>query len=82
MFTRDDLIDVFLSHLSPRSAPGGKGRRPGALPGPRGRPFLSEHVIKKALNPHSQELIIPGDAIISPLAQDWLTLRGIRIVRR
>ena len=82
MFTRDDLIDVFLAHLSPRPAPPG-GEPAGLSPsGPKGRVFLSEFEIKKALNAHSQELIIPGDAIISPLAQDWLTLRGIRIIRR
>ncbi len=49
--------------------------------GPRGRVFLSEYDIKKRLTPQSDELEIPKDAILSPLAVDWIILRGIRVIR-
>jgi ethanolamine utilization cobalamin adenosyltransferase len=39
-------------------------------------------VIKKALTPGAQRITIPEDAILSPLAQDWLALKGIEIERR
>jgi hypothetical protein len=48
---------------------------------PRGRRFLSEYDIRKQLTGNSQELRIPRDSIISPLAVDWLTLGRIKIVR-
>ena len=48
---------------------------------PKGRPFLSEYHVRKALTPGSSTLTIPTDAIISPLAQEWLALQGVRIVR-
>ncbi len=84
MFTRNDLIDIFLRHLSAASpaAPGDahKERSPERLL-PSGRVFLSEHEIKKMLTPQAQLLKIPREAIISPAAVDWLILRGIKIVR-
>ena len=82
MFTRDDLIDAVLRRLKaadpPASAP--------AAPSPvvarvRGRLFLTERDIKKALTLGALVLTIPRDAIISPLAQDWLALKGVVIVR-
>ena len=47
---------------------------------PRGRPFLTEHDIKKILISGSQVLTIPRGAIVSPLAHDWLALKGIRVL--
>ena len=57
--------------------------RPSGLPppGPKGRAFWSEYEIKKALTAGAKRLTLPADAIVSPLASDWLTLRGIEIVR-
>ena len=66
-----------LDHPSPASSPA----RAGAwADGPRGRRFLSEFEVKSILTPGSQVLKIPPGAILSPLAQDWLTLKGIRVV--
>ncbi|MBI5631420.1 MAG: hypothetical protein HY921_11115 [Elusimicrobia bacterium] len=76
MLNRDDLIDLIMGHL--RELP---VRAPSAG-GPRGRLFLSEHEIKKRLTPAGTELKIPRGAIISPLAQDWLVLKGVKIVDR
>jgi hypothetical protein len=94
MLTRDDFIDIVMERLSMAGnafadacQPGGAAAPP-AVPGRsrlddemRGRKFLSEYDIRKQLTASPQELRIPGDAIISPLAVDWLTLQRIKIVR-
>lgn len=84
MFTKDDLVDLLFEALA------GKNRAPTpAVPepgkkapesGPRGRVFLSEYEIRRRLTGGARDLRIPRGAIISPLAQDWLQLQGIRIV--
>ena len=76
--------DPGLASPSPRDPPAGTTEGP---PGRwretplRGRRFLSEREIRKALTPGAQQLTIAKDAIVSPLALDWLALKGIRIVR-
>ena len=85
MLTRDDILDLILGHLS--TARGGSAPIPyspgvSVAPGrPRGRTFLSEYVIKKMLTPTAEHLTIPRETIISPLALDWLILKGIKIIR-
>ena len=97
MFTHDDLIDCILEALAARGRPepgvpkasplagadAPKDGRPGRWRETplRGRRFLSESEIRKALTPGAQQLTIAKDAIVSPLALDWLALSGIRIVR-
>lgn len=79
MLTRDDLIDLLVAGLAKA------GPAPAVSPPPvkaaRGRPFLSEYEIKKRLTPTGKRLTIPGNSILSPLALEWLTLKGIEIVR-
>lgn len=84
MLNRDDLVDIVLERLStgPRSVPAPRSSETGRLSRQiQGRNFLSEYDIKKKLTCNSQELTIPKNAILSPLAVDWLALRRIRIVR-
>lgn len=85
MFTRNDLIDLIMRHLSaPAPAEPSREAGPGSLHPPmlpKGRPFLSEHEIKKRLTPQAQELTIAREALLSPLAADWLVLKGIKIIR-
>jgi len=76
MFTHDDFLDVLRRHLAPR-----KGKAADKIPPIKGRTFLTEREIKKALTHGGQHLTIPRDAIVSPLAQDWLALKGVRIIR-
>lgn len=42
--------------------------------------FLSEYEIKQMLKDGKKELRLPSSAIISPLAQEWLSQKGIKIV--
>lgn len=50
-------------------------------PGPtgKGRLFISEYEVKARLTDGQGPLILPKGAILSPLAQEWLDLRGIDI---
>ena len=96
MLTRDDVIDIVVAGLA-QAKPAVVARpaafvaapppvakaRPSGLPppGPKGRSFWSEYEIKKALTAGGKRLTLPTDAIVSPLASDWLTLKGIEIVR-
>jgi hypothetical protein len=87
MLTRDDLIDLIISRLprggraAPAARPAVSGSRLPPLGSPKRKLFVSEHEIKKMLTAGGKRLTIPKDSIVSPLAQDWLTLRGIEIVR-
>ena len=90
MFTRHDLIDAIVSHLT--APPGAKTAAPAASnslspDGPKGRRFLSEFDIKRRLTSDGltggkPRLTLAPDEIVSPLAVDWLVLKGIEIVRK
>lgn len=43
--------------------------------------FLSEYEVKQLLKKSPKELHIPESAIVSPLAQEWLEQKGVKIVR-
>jgi hypothetical protein len=90
VLTRDDLIDLIVAGLAkagPAAASSAPEKSAPAAPkglapsGPAGREFLSEYEIKKRLTPGGNRLTIPRHSIVSPLALDWLILRGIVIVR-
>ena len=81
MFTQDDLIDAIMETLlkrAPLTAPETRHPAPGTAVRPR--LFLSEYDIRRRLTGDARELRIPQGAIISPLALDWLSLKGICIV--
>ena len=77
MLTRDDLIDILTAGLA-KAKP---AARAWAATGPAGRLFLTEYDIKKRLTAGGLRLTIPGNAILSPLVSDWLTLKGIEVTR-
>lgn len=95
VFTRSDLIDAVLRRLGARPGrvpstvfPNSPSQKPflqeevgSHLKPLSGRRFLTEDVIKKTLTDGARNLTIAEDAIVSPLAQDWLALKGIRIIR-
>ena len=82
MISADDLVDVVWENLKPRRDKACIA--PKAVAGDSavraGRLFLSEHEIKKMIT-KDKILRVPADAILSPLAQDWLFLDGIQVVR-
>ncbi len=80
MLTRDDLIDIIAAGLA-KAKPAAVVARLWNKAGPAGRLFLTEYEIKKRLTPGGVRLTIPENAILSPLVTDWLTLRGIEVVR-
>ena len=80
MLTRDDLIDIIVAGLA-KAKPAAAVARVWLSTGPAGRIFLSEYDIKKRLTAGGLRLTIPGNAILSPLVTDWLTLRGIEVIR-
>lgn len=41
---------------------------------------MTDLEVRKALTPGAKVLTIPEDVIISPLAQEWLALKGIKVV--
>ena len=47
---------------------------------PKGRPFISEYQVRNLIKDGVKEIRVPRNAIISPLAQDTLQEKGIRIV--
>ena len=44
------------------------------------RVFLSEHEVRRRLADGRKELRIPKSAIVSPLAQEWLEAKGVRVI--
>lgn len=78
MFTRDDLIGWVLEQLADPVRLRRTASRQG-LPA-AGRMFLSEYEIRRRLTGDARELRIPKGSIVSPLAQDWLALRGVRVI--
>lgn len=85
MFTRDDLIDAVLRRVRTparvrEGEPAGPGKGRGLPPVP-GRRFLTERELRNALTAGSREITIPKGAIVSPLAMEWLVLKGIEVRR-
>ncbi|MHB2026217.1 MAG: hypothetical protein ACYCPQ_06220 [Elusimicrobiota bacterium] len=83
MLTRGDLIDIIVSRLL-ESGVGKSPEKPAPARGrsavPKGRPFFSEHRIREMIAA-GKPVRVPTEAIISPLAEDWLILNGIKVVR-
>ena len=71
MVSAEDIVDVLWESLK---KPGPEKKIQG-----RGRKFFSEYEIKKMIK--DNVLKVPASAIVSPLAQDWLALKGVKIVR-
>ncbi len=91
MLTQDDLVDLLVEHLKAKLSappkPGASTTGAAALV-PRvsrleartgGRLFLSEYDVRRRLN-GGKTLKIPRGAIVSPLAQEWLALKGVAVV--
>ena len=79
MLTKGAVEDLIMEHLSRQ----GKGEAPLArkVPDLRKKTFLSDWDARRLYKAGSRTLRVPADAIISPLALDWLDFNGIEIIR-
>ena len=68
MISVDDLTDTLWEHFKDPPRRETKKR------------FFSEYEIKRMITP-DKILRVPGNAILSPLALDWLLLKGVHVVR-
>ncbi|MEW6040705.1 MAG: hypothetical protein AB1633_04215 [Elusimicrobiota bacterium] len=48
---------------------------------PKGRQFISEYEIKQMIKDGTSEITVPANAIISPLAQEIIAEKGIKVKR-
>ncbi len=71
MISADDWVDVICDCGCSKKSPPPKSAV---------RRFFSEYEIKRMISPE-KILRVPVNAILSPLALDWLLLSGIRVVR-
>lgn len=79
MLTRGAILDVIAAHL--RIGTGKQAAAPRKVPELRRRTFLSDYQLRRLLRPGARELRVPADAILSPLAMDWIDFNGIKVIR-
>jgi hypothetical protein len=73
MFTKDDLMDVIMKHLSTGGIREERGETTAKI-------FISDWELRRMLKPGEQIVKVPKNAIISPLSRDWLDFNNIKIV--
>ena len=71
MFTKNDLLDFIAAAIKDA---------PAKAPPRRKRVFLSDWELKKMRPAGGGALHVPAEAVISPLARDWLDYEGIKII--
>jgi hypothetical protein len=49
---------------------------------PKGKKFLTEYEVKQMIKGGAREITVSANAIISPLAQELLEAKGIKVARR
>ena len=81
MLTNNDIVDIIVEVLGALD-----GKKNGAAglppsPAPVRRVFISEWELKRLYKRGDKIIAVPGGAIISPLAQDWLDFENIEIRR-
>ncbi len=80
MLTKSHIEDLLMRHLS-------DDKNQAAVPARRKVPelkkkvFISDLELRRALAPGGRTISVPSNAIISPLAADWLEYDGIEIIR-
>ena len=80
MLTKGAIEDLIAEHLF-RGKPGGAAPAPKKVPELKHRVFLSAFELRKMLAAGARAITVPANAIISPLAMDWLEYNGIEIKR-
>ncbi len=80
MLTRGDIADALYERLFRGSAEEAPARPAKKAP-PAKKVFLSDWEIRRMMKPGGRRLVVPRNAIVSPLSMDWLDYNGVEIVR-
>jgi hypothetical protein len=87
MLTRGDIADALYERLFRGRAEEAASRRTGdavrhGVPeAPAKKVFLSDWELRRMMKPGQKRLAVPRNAIVSPLAMDWLDYNGVEITR-
>ncbi len=68
-----------MEHLTRKA--GARAAAPRKVPELKKKVFLSDSDMRNLFRPGTRTVKIPANAIVSPLAMDWLDYDGIEIVR-
>ena len=79
MLTKGALEDIIMEHLTRKT--GGCAPASRKVPELKKRFFLSDSEMRGLRRPGMKTIKVPANAIVSPLAMDWLDYDGIEIVR-
>lgn len=79
MLSKGALEDIVMEHLGRKA--GAPSRAPRKVPELKKRIFLSDREMRGLCRPGARTVKVPANAIVSPLAMDWLDYDGIEIVR-
>ncbi len=80
---KEHIADIIYSHIAGNRKEAGKSAA--SIPAtarPAKKIFLSDWEIKKLYNKQKKEVVVPCNAIISPLSMDWLEYNGVKIIRQ
>jgi hypothetical protein len=84
MLTKGDIADIIAERLGRGAAAGPAPRACGVPAASRPLPkkvFLSDWELRRLYKEGRKIVKIPANAIVSPLSQDWLDYKGVKIVR-
>lgn len=79
MLSKGALEDIIMEHLTRK--PGARAAAPRKVPELKKKVFLSDSEMRGLCKPGMKAVKVPANAIVSPLALDWLDYDGIEIVR-
>lgn len=80
MLTRGDIADALYERLFRGKSGEAPARAAGKAP-PAKKIFLSDWELRRMMKPGQKKLVVPRNAIVSPLAMDWLDYNGVEITR-
>ncbi len=79
MLSKGALEDIIMEHLTRK--PGARPAAPRKVPELKKKVFLSDREMRGLCKPGMKTVKVPANAIVSPLALDWLDYDGMEIVR-
>jgi hypothetical protein len=79
MLSKGALEDIIMEHLTRKAGAGASASR--KVPELKKKVFLSDREMRGLCRPGARTVKVPANAIVSPLAMDWLDYDGIEIVR-